>query len=120
MEMSGQFHTMTTLSPRNDPPVPTKKKAGWTQGPVWTFRRRGKSLALPGFLGFPARSLVSIPTTLSRLPVSTCSHFIFQELADIMRALYNVHSDQHARSISKDVERISNKLCTEYLTNFCI
>ena len=76
--------------------MPNKQKAGWTQGPVWTFRRRGKSLALPGielrFLGFRARSLVSIPTTLSRLPVSVCSTIRLYEVADIMRKLQNLRS----------------------------
>jgi len=97
--VSGQFHTTTASSPRKDSPVPTKQEAGWTQGLVWTFRRSGKYLILPGiemrFPGFRVRSLVSIPTTPSRLPVSVCSKVPWHEEAHtlIMRTLHNVCCD---------------------------
>jgi len=49
------------------------------------------------FLGLRARSLVSIPITSSRLPVSVCSTVPWHEEADIMRTLRNVCSDHMRR-----------------------
>jgi hypothetical protein len=45
------------------------------------------------FTGIRARSLVSMPTTPSRLPVSVFSTVPWHEEADIMRTLHNVCSD---------------------------
>jgi hypothetical protein len=45
---SGQLHTPAALPPGEEPPVPIGWEAGWTSGPVWTWRRK-KFLTLPTF-----------------------------------------------------------------------
>jgi len=36
---------LATLLSGTEPPIPIEKEAGWTLDSVWTFWRKGKSLA---------------------------------------------------------------------------
>ena len=60
---------------QSKPPVPTEREALWAQQPVQALWRAHILSPLPGkeprLLGCPARSLVALPTELSRLPVAT-------------------------------------------------
>ena len=64
MTVGGQLHAPAALSPGNDP-VPIVQEAGWAPGPVWTG---AENLAVTGIRSpdRPARSVVAIPTELSR------------------------------------------------------
>jgi hypothetical protein len=62
---SGQLHAPSALLLGRDPPVPIKQKAGWAPEPLWTFQKIEKCLATDR----PVRSPLTIPVTLSRVPV---------------------------------------------------
>jgi hypothetical protein len=68
MEVSGELHAPAALLP-----VPILQEAGSTPEPVWTCGEEKNILSLkrsePPFLGRPDRSLVAIPTELSKLPL---------------------------------------------------
>jgi hypothetical protein len=53
MEVSDQIHGLDMSSPQAEPPVPTPE-------PVWTIRRREKSLTPELFLSCPTHSLVTM------------------------------------------------------------
>jgi hypothetical protein len=63
MEVSGQHHAPASLDR-----AATEKKVGTAQQPVWAFWRRKPSLA-SAVIRTPHRSLVTILTELSRLPL---------------------------------------------------
>jgi len=69
--MSGQFHAMANLTPRNTSPTSTEQGAGWAPRPIWMFWRKQKFLVpaqnWPQFLHCPAASPVTIPIHLSWL-----------------------------------------------------
>jgi len=54
MMVSGQLHTLAAL-PLGKNPVPIEWEARWVPELVWTFSRRGKSVA-PGGFRTPDRS----------------------------------------------------------------
>ena len=66
MGVGGQHHSPAALPPGKDP-VPIVQEAGWAPGPVWTGV---ENLAPTGIRSpdRPARSVVTIPTELSRPP----------------------------------------------------
>jgi hypothetical protein len=81
MEVSGQLHAPAALPPGKQPPVPTGKEAEWAPEPFLTRWWREKFQAPAGNrtqnFDHPARSLVAIPTELSRLVViKTAYQFI--------------------------------------------
>jgi hypothetical protein len=69
MEVSGQLHSPSTLTPESEPPAPNGLEGGW-MGPriCLDIRRKEKSPAPAGYgtryLCRPARGLVPIPTEL--------------------------------------------------------
>jgi hypothetical protein len=69
-----QLHALTALPPAKEQQGPTEEKAGADSESVWGLGRSEKLLTLlemyPQFLGRPARSQVTIPTELSRFPLS--------------------------------------------------
>jgi hypothetical protein len=64
MEMRGQLHALTDLTPGKKPGA-TECKVGWATKPVWSFWRREKPLDVAGIRtpDRSFRSLVTIPTT---------------------------------------------------------
>jgi len=71
LEMSGQLHASSDLTPGKDQLIRIKEGNVWAPARVLTLWRRWEFLASVGnqtrFLGRPSRSLVSIPTELSQL-----------------------------------------------------
>jgi hypothetical protein len=63
--VDGQRHAPVAFTSGKDP-VPIVEETGWASGPVWTG---AENLAPTGIRSpdLPARSVVAIPTTLSRL-----------------------------------------------------
>jgi hypothetical protein len=53
------YFTPCPLYPHERTPVPIKQDTGWAPEPVWTFRRREKSLVFDGILLNGAQSLIS-------------------------------------------------------------
>jgi hypothetical protein len=48
MEVIGQLHAPAALPPGKEPPVSIEYEDGWASEPVWTLRRKYKSLSLAG------------------------------------------------------------------------
>jgi hypothetical protein len=73
MEASGQLYAPAALTPKLEHPRPIELEGGSVSVLVCVFRRREKCLdsAEIGlcFLGRPDHSVVTIPTTLSQLPL---------------------------------------------------
>lgn len=66
MDVSGQFHTLTTLHPGKESQTPTEYEVGWVSELFWVFWRRGKSL-VPTWNQTQGRldqSLLTVPTEL--------------------------------------------------------
>jgi len=66
--MSVHLHNSAALSALKEPAGNIEYRAGWSDEPGWTLRRRENHLWLPGFeprsLDSPFRSLVVTPTAL--------------------------------------------------------
>jgi len=45
MEVSGQLHAPTILFPTEELPMPFGQEDGMSPQPIWTFRRKAKSIA---------------------------------------------------------------------------
>jgi hypothetical protein len=45
MEVSGQLRAPTILFPTEERPKPLGQEAGMSPQPIWTFRRKSKSIA---------------------------------------------------------------------------
>jgi hypothetical protein len=63
LDLSGKLHAPAAL-PQENNAVPIEQAAGWAPAPVWSSRRRGKSLFLAGIriLDASAHNLVTILT----------------------------------------------------------
>ena len=74
MEASVHLEIQTTSAPGKESLVTTEQEAGLASQPVWTFCRRGESVApaVNWTLDHPAYSLVTTLTELSQLPNLFC------------------------------------------------
>jgi hypothetical protein len=69
MEVGGQLHAPAALPPRKEPPIPIRQEAGWAPEAGLDAVEQRKICCSCQELnpGRPARSLVAIPTELTRL-----------------------------------------------------
>jgi hypothetical protein len=94
MEMSGELHASAALF-RQGTSVPIKWECELAPEPVRMFWRNEKSLALTGTPTpeFPARSLVTMLTALSRFP----KYYVYFDVAIALREDKRIYVLFHSR-----------------------
>jgi hypothetical protein len=102
----GRFYSPVALHPRNNSWQPLRYESGWAPELIWTFQKRGYSLAPRGNrnMGRPARSLVT-----THVPTSKWSTKEYYQPNNLLATwgkiatestlqLFQLHSTMHARS----------------------